>query len=399
MLEMIWQSMNAAEGHILVAFFVFTFVLFGHRIMYEPNACTWIVFGSKRTLRKEDIMKDKMRNRLSAVAVIVAFIMVFCLALTVTADSSYAKSEEWKVVDYEEKATKGGNYYFRDKHTETKKTEDGESYIYTLQYSKGKGAAYKNLVSKVETKKYVSSPGSLLVKGDKAVVFLDYTRKDDSDDIYKTEIYRYNLSNGKSKKLKTIKIKKGYGAPWAKFAVDNKIYMNEDGYHTRITMFDLKSGKYKVLKKGYGIAEDENMKNLAKGRYFVTQHENAFGKGIFTYKTYLNKIQNGKIKQLKLLTKMGRNFAFVGDKVYYASYQGKSRDVMNSVKVYRCRLNGKKTRFLGKFKKKKLSDIIAVGRFTAKKCKLSDLKNDYTLTYKNKKVKKTGKVNDNSAPL
>lgn len=149
-------------------------------------------------------------------------------------------------------------------------------------------------------------------------------------------IYRYNLSNGKSKKIKTLSsIACDYEYEPPAFSISliygNYIYITRscsDEWMNTTYMYNKKTGKLKKILKNCVI-------EVSSGKYCIGVNEyqtEAVPRKITLYKI----TSSGSLKKVKVLGENTCGQWVVNGKFYYTKYE----NGMKTMSLYRCKLNG-----------------------------------------------------------
>lgn len=172
----------------------------------------------------------------------------------------------------------------------------------------------------------------------------------------KALIRRYDKVTGKTKTIKTIRLKPGRDVTtqeWFELVgvYDNRMYLNRiyyenlDGYS--IYMLNLKTKKLKkVADKAYAVAQ--------KGKYLVSKYDYVST----PLETVLYKSVKTGLKKVKRLAKYGKIGCISGNYVYYIAYPNQESA---SGAIYRIRFDGKKKKLMARFKNRSIIEVTTKG--------------------------------------
>lgn len=139
--------------------------------------------------------------------------------------------------------------------------------------------------------------------------------------------------------------------------------------------YDLNAKKFRKIKEDCKIVAE-------KGAYAVAA--TTFQTDVSAHPYMIYKFSsNGKLKQVKKLGDFIGNATIVGKKVYYNKYTDTQ---MKKLTICRCNLNGKNVEKLGSFKTTQQYGQVMAYNMTSKDCTVHVDGQQYTYTFKNKKL-------------
>jgi len=171
----------------------------------------------------------------------------------------------------------------------------------------------------------------------------------------KALIRQHDSKTGKTKVIKTIKLKPGDSTDTLEFlsfagTCGSRMYLNRmywqngDGYD--IYMLDVKTKKYKKVADKAHVAAH-------KGKWFVSNYPETVPTEVSLYRS----VKSG-LKKVKLLARYGKVGCISGNYIYYISYSSQSS---NSGAICRIRVDGKKKKIMTRFKNRYITDVTAKG--------------------------------------
>ena len=277
---------------------------------------------------------------------ILSIILTAALIISVAAPASFAatksgKSRGFVQIQYNKPPVKAGNYYY-------KYSRSGK-----IVRSLKKSSGYKTVIKPEE------AIGSQAFTNGKQIYYIHYSFDEKTD----KEYFWLARCTAAGKNLKLLKkIPSTRHAFGVSTIYKGNVYIT--GYYFgglgTTYRYCIKTGKLTREAKKAGIIE-RNGKYVLTAKYFPSEPG--------AYCISLQKItSSGKLKKIKDFG--WSDGTFIGDYVYYIKYYGKGyydEPKDSTVKVYRCKYNGKKNEYLNTFKLKG-HGVACSYNFTSKSC-------------------------------